>query len=81
MRQTPEIKRALDEAVPEYDPRGGEPRRRYYGRRALRGLVATVLAVIAAVAIALVLHHHLTRAQTAPAPPKPVPILIIPAQK
>ena len=81
MRQTPEIKRALDEAVPEYDPRGGAPRRSYYGRRALRGLLALVLAVVTAVVITLVLHYHLTRAQTAPAPAKPVPILIIPAQK
>jgi hypothetical protein len=81
LRPTPEIKRALDESVPEYDPRGGEPRRSYYSRRAARALVALLLAIAMAALIVFILHHYKSLAQTAQPPKKAVPVYIIPAQK
>jgi hypothetical protein len=81
LRQTPEIKRALDESVPEYDPRGGEPRRSYYTRRAARAVLALVLAVATAGLIVYILHHYKSLAQSAPPLKRAVPVYIIPAQK
>jgi hypothetical protein len=76
-----DVKRELDELVPEYRPREATPRAQRYLGLLVKFAAGAVLAALAVAAIVYILHKHLTQAQTAPAPKRPVPVHIVPAQK